>query len=566
MEGIQFSTRRRIVLEPPLLENAGVTRRTLLLPKNSNRFGKGGMRTRNKFKCGNINSPLVSIITVNRNGGRFLERCVLSVLEQTYDNIEYIIIDGGSSDQSIPIIRKYEEALDYWVSEPDSGIYDAMNKGLELASGDIIAFLNADDYYYTFAAERSVSNLLRSGQAISAAHMDIIDDQKAFLSTYHLYEFNDAAYLGGIPASHQSMFCRRACFESVGLFDTRFRVAGDTDWILKAIEKGFKASLLKVSLGGFTWGGASADLTPMWRENAIVLQKRLPELSLEEIDNLSKFAYGWKGAYDFRATKEILRKGSFSQNQTTLLQRRVLEEDPNCWKLLHGASVTRGYKDSTTRTVTDKSLKIGNNRIVAIANSVRDFSPKHFKEGGLRLANCYKESIAGKPLVTIITVVFNCKSFLERCILSVLHQSYDNIEYIIVDGQSNDGTLDIIRKYEKAIDYWVSQKDEGHGDAMNKGLRLASGDIIAILNADDMYFPDAAEEAVKAMQGENADYAIGGCTYLDNAGAKCQTNYLTSIFPSLTTKPILFLRNAMIVLDIMISHTRLLSITSFGTY
>ncbi|WP_111638654.1 glycosyltransferase family 2 protein [Marinomonas shanghaiensis] len=111
-------------------------------------------------------------------------------------------------------------------------------------------------------------------------------------------------------------------------------------------------------------------------------------------------------------------------------------------------------------------------------------------EGGLRKNGCVKDGCYDLPLITVITIVFNGEKHLEETILSVINQSYDNVEYIIIDGGSTDGTLDIIRKYEYAIDYWVSEKDNGISDAFNKGVRASFGDYIAILNADDFYFND----------------------------------------------------------------------------
>lgn len=115
------------------------------------------------------------------------------------------------------------------------------------------------------------------------------------------------------------------------------------------------------------------------------------------------------------------------------------------------------------------------------------------QEGGLRLLGYYKKSKKDMPLVTVITVTYNAANSLERTISSVLRQKYENIEFIIVDGESTDETLSIIRKYENAIDYWVSEKDAGIYDAMNKGCQLASGAAINFLNAGDEYCGDVIQ-------------------------------------------------------------------------
>lgn len=106
---------------------------------------EGGLRTNGFRKTSKIGRPLVNIITVVRNDEKYLEETIKSVINQTYDNVEYIIMDGGSTDGTLEIIKKYESYIDYWASENDKGIYDAMNKGMDLASGDFINNLNIGD-------------------------------------------------------------------------------------------------------------------------------------------------------------------------------------------------------------------------------------------------------------------------------------------------------------------------------------------------------------------------------------------------------------------------------------
>lgn len=131
----------------------------------------------------------------------------------------------------------------------------------------------------------------------------------------------------------------------------------------------------------------------------------------------------------------------------------------------------------------------------------------HLLEGGKRLKKSFEKV---KPLFSIITVVYNNEKYLEETINSVISQSNKNYEYIIIDGGSNDKTIDIIKKYENNIDYWVSQKDKGIYDAFNKGMSLCTGDYIGIINSDDVYTKNALEIVSKYIDKDNKlDFVFG---------------------------------------------------------
>lgn len=154
---------------------------------------------------------------------------------------------------------------------------------------------------------------------------------------------------------------------------------------------------------------------------------------------------------------------------------------------------------STTKFLTNEKPRIVNNqadkfKTMLFCSEVEGRN----RVGGLRVQGYFKNSFDGKPLISVVTIVFNGEKYLEQTILSTLNQTYDNVEYIIIDGGSTDCTVDIIKKYEDSIDYWVSEKDKGISDAFNKGIKLCSGELIGIINADDWYEKNALEIVMKS--------------------------------------------------------------------
>lgn len=239
-----------------------------LVPKKGLAF-EGGLRTNGYFKLiafppeyGGLSmdlprQPLITVITAVFNAERTLEQTILSVIGQSYDNIEFIIVDGGSTDGSLDIIRKYEHAIDYWISEPDAGIYDAWNKGVQLASGDWIAFLGADDTYrdgaiqtyVSFIADRRENELeYISSQVNLVDHSEILRvvGTPWIWSTFRKY----------MNVAHVGSMHHRSLFERYGLFDRSYRISGDYEFLLRS-GQGLKADFLNAVTVNMLVGGVS---------------------------------------------------------------------------------------------------------------------------------------------------------------------------------------------------------------------------------------------------------------------------------------------------------------------
>lgn len=177
----------------------------------------------------------VSIITVCLNSEQYLEKTIKSVLNQTYPNIEYIIIDGNSTDKTIEIIKKYESRITKWISESDNGIYDAMNKGIALCKGEIIYFLNSGDYLYANNIIQKISNKFLNHDIIGVyGNVESIDGIGNKKIRGGKISYNNLLYK---RLCHQALFVRKELFDEFGTFSTFFKFSSDHEFIIKCIKK-----------------------------------------------------------------------------------------------------------------------------------------------------------------------------------------------------------------------------------------------------------------------------------------------------------------------------------------
>jgi len=170
------------------------------------------------------------------NGAATLEYTIRSVLEQSYDNVEYLVIDGGSTDGTLDILRKYDDRIDYWLSREDAGIYDAMNNGINLSGGNYVGLLNADDY---FADTRVLENIVRAFQqqetdiVFSCLHIVDPDDTTKVLRRYRPVLFRPALMRIGVAPPHPTLYCKRSVYEKVGPYKTDYRVSADFEMMVR---------------------------------------------------------------------------------------------------------------------------------------------------------------------------------------------------------------------------------------------------------------------------------------------------------------------------------------------
>ena len=184
--------------------------------------------------------PLISIITIVFNGVKTIEQTINSVINQTYKNIEYIIIDGASTDGTVDIIRKYEDRIANWTSQPDKGIYDAMNKGVGKAKGKWIGIINSDDWY----DPNSVENLIE--QAREHPEVQIFHGLQRYIkSNGEVLCVTGSNNMPNSMFEHSTCFVLKEIYEKLELFNSEYVICGDYDLMLRAYNNSVKFHLIE---------------------------------------------------------------------------------------------------------------------------------------------------------------------------------------------------------------------------------------------------------------------------------------------------------------------------------
>lgn len=211
----------------------------------------------------------ISIITVCFNSAKTISDTLRSVREQTYLNVEHIVVDGGSQDETLEIVSAAGAHVAHLISEKDDGIYDAMNKGIQLASGDVLAFLNADDYYKDPQVLERVVQVLQAEQ-LDAIYGDVEffqpDNRHNVVRRYNSGRFNPKRLGWGWMPAHPALFVRKVLFERFGVFHTGYRIAGDFEFIARVFKnpelrhRHLPDCLVRMQMGGVSTSGWRATL------------------------------------------------------------------------------------------------------------------------------------------------------------------------------------------------------------------------------------------------------------------------------------------------------------------
>jgi glycosyltransferase involved in cell wall biosynthesis len=176
----------------------------------------------------------ISLITVAYNAQNTIEQCLNSVLRQKFNNVQYIVIDGGSTDGTVQIIDKYRNRIDFFISEPDNGVYDAMNKGIAMATGDIIGTLNADDYYADDDVLHDIAMAFaKQKNSILYGDLDYVDKSGKTVRKWRSGRYKSGKFNWGWMPPHPTFYCRRNLFEELGPYKLDYGSAADYELMLR---------------------------------------------------------------------------------------------------------------------------------------------------------------------------------------------------------------------------------------------------------------------------------------------------------------------------------------------
>lgn len=426
--------------------------------------------------------PLISVVTPSFNQGRFIERCIRSVLAQNYPRFEHIVQDNCSTDETLEVLRRYPHVQ--WVSAPDRGQSDALNRALARARGEIIAWINADDYYAPGAFELVARELRReTGVMVLLGRLHVVDADGRLLQTTSP-RFDGHEYLVDVWShdhglSQPGMFFRRAALDRVGPFDTRLHYAMDYDLWLRLTQH-FPIKVVDAVLAGFV-------VHPQSKTG----QMRYLAGFMREKEQVSRRYWGSV------CTRRYWRlRHACNRSLATVFTHAILGSHKHDavfqWRLV--AELLWRWPPALANRYVLAALteRIGGGGVLRAAKQLSTvFRPAPATAVTTPVCN-------GR--VTVVIPTYNRAALVERAIQSVLRQTArDRCDIVVVDDGSTDHTPDVLRRYAREIRH-IRQANAGVAAARNAALRGQRNEYVAFLDSDDEWLPTKIERQLAVLE------------------------------------------------------------------
>ena len=396
--------------------------------------------------------PKISIITVVYNNAKTLDRCIQSVINQTYKNIEYIVIDGGSTDGTVDIIKRYESKIDYWVSEPDDGIYAAMNKGIKKASGEYINFMNSDDCFYSNDSLKQLAPFLKLGKDYVISKAKVIEKKSTWIKC-----INSKISWVLMPFSHQGLFVKKNVLNSIGLFNTQYKLSADYDLALKLYLKNYQEIKTDIISANFYNSGRSIQNRSKGIAEDLEIQMNL---------------YGRHLNFSISDLKE-LKSANIKMHRDFKSQVKDLN------------------------FLAKIKLNLENTPSIKKTALYTKFLVDHY---------------INKPYISIICPIYNKAHSLEKAIKALTNQTLHNIELIFIDDDSTDNSYQLLKNFswgnQFLVTYLKNEKSIGLNLTRNKGLTIAKGKYIGFIDMEEIVTKNMFALMIVNAMNSDADIVI----------------------------------------------------------
>jgi len=439
------------------------------------------------MKASDENLPLISIVVPSLNQGQYLRDTLESIFSQHYPHLQVIVMDGGSTDGCVDIIRSYEKRLGYWQSRPDGGQSAAINEGVSRCTGELVAWLNSDDFYW----KDSLWTVGRAYRDYPGRGL-YIGNGLRFNQTAGCYTpfnrkhlaLNREVLINGIDYILQpATFFLASAWEEVGGLKPELQFCMDWDLLIRIADR-YAAVLinefLAVSREHTETKTSKGNLARAYEIALMVESHSHQEITLGGLFYLFENLLGVIEGSPLRVLREYFVKGIEIAREQSAQQYGFNDGFPEL-----GDPQDSVYLPLVDKRTNDRS------------------APYH----------CDKEAL---PSISVITPSLNQAPYLEKTLESILQQGYPRLETIVIDGSSNDGSVDILKRYDHRLTHWISEPDRGPAHAINKGFEMANGDIVAWLNSDDLYASNALWEAGKAFAADpELDMIFANALYID---------------------------------------------------
>lgn len=449
--------------------------------------------------------PLFTVLIATFDAAVDLPATLRSIEAQGRNDVECIVIDGGSRDETLEVVKQWPHVVTQCFSQPDDGLYDALNKGLSLARGALIGIVGAGDCYLPGGLDAVANAYYRENTDVyGGSTLELRND--GTLYKRHDEPWGVNAFVSGGPVGHNAMFATRKAYDQVGFFGSTYPMAEDTRWMHRAIRAGCSFTYVSEPVTMFPLTGMSnSNPELVWQEAHGLIKQNFPLIDIGREDALTLLfaARAWKPAETVRPVIEKFGHLPLNISVATALVAQGVQ-------LKEMLDIFEGVKWD---------------EIVPL-----------YCRNGLRFLDCESPE---RPLISIVLPSYKVGDYLGHTLFTILGQDFDDIEVIVVDDGGPDHTLAVAKAFA-ALDGRVrilSQENIGLAGARLSGLKLTRGEYVWFVDSDDHLRENSLGRISKVLKLETPDAYFINYAFIDEHGTISNDRYAAPEIAGMVWRP-----------------------------